>query len=424
MVVGDALAFRPARSKTLKNIVVVALAITAVFRLVACIPASDEPEPNEPTTPDPVAGFDSSSMMASLGEQVFLPTYRQFQESAAALHEQASTWDAQLPTSSEWAATRTELQQAWRDAMTSWQQAEAMLLGPAGSSLATIGGLDLRDEIYSWPTVNPCRVDQRIEGEDYKDSSFFSANLVNAYGIDALEYLLFTSGTENACSSLVSMNSDGSWAALSEDTINTRRAEYVLVLATELVRLADELVDHWDPNEGNFAGHLASAGQQGSLYADEQEAITALFHAIFYLETSVKDAKLATPLGIVGCDTETCPDALEAPFADYAVESIRANLVGFRNIVTGGTADGDLGFADLLIFAEHPELASDLITNVDNTLAVIDALDTTAQTAIASNPDVLLEVHTSLKTVTDLLKVEVAMALFLDLPQEAANDND
>ena len=411
-------------SRALKNIVGVALAITVVFRLVACIPASDEPGHGEPTTPDPLAGFDTSSMMASLGEQVILPTYRQFQESAAALQGLATTWDSQLPTGSEWNATRNELQQDWRDAMSFWQQAETMLLGPAGSSLATIGGLDLRDEIYSWPTVNPCRIDQRIEGEDYKESSFFSANLVNAYGIDALEYLLFTSGTDNACSSLVAMNSDGSWAALSEDTINRRRAAYVLVLATELLRRADELIDHWDPNEGNFVGQLASAGQEGSPYPDEQAAITALFHAMFYLETTVKDAKLATPLGIIGCDTETCPEALESPFADHALESIRANLVGFRNLVTGGSEEGALGFADLLTFAKHPELGSDLVTNVDNTLAVLDALDETAQDIIVSSPDSLLAIHDSLKTVTDLLKVEVAMALFLDLPQEAAHDND
>ena len=61
---------------------------------------------------------------------------------------------------------------------------------------------------------------------------------------------------------------------------------------------------------------------------------------------------------------------------------------------------------------------------MDNTLAVLDGFDTTAQTAIASDPDSLLVVHNSLKTVTDLLKVEVAMALFLELPQEAAHDND
>ena len=32
-------------------------------------------------------------------------------------------------------------------------------LGPAASALTT-GGEGLRDEVYSWPTVNPCRVDQ------------------------------------------------------------------------------------------------------------------------------------------------------------------------------------------------------------------------------------------------------------------------
>ncbi|MBJ94485.1 MAG: hypothetical protein CMP23_08395 [Rickettsiales bacterium] len=411
--------------RPLKNIAVMVLTITAVFRLVACTsdPSEPTPDPSEPT-PDPVAGFETPAMLQSLAEQVILPTYQDFQQAAASLLTGATSWNDQTPASAEWTTSRSQLQDDWRTAMTAWQEAEAMLLGPAGSSLSTIGGLDLRDEIYSWPTVNPCRVDQRIADEQYADSNFFNINLVNAYGLDAMEYLLFSSGTDNACSGLASINSDGSWAALSEDSINTRRAEYVLVLATELVRRADELVALWDPSDGNFVEKLATAGQEGSPYPDEQAAITAVFHAMFYLETSVKDAKLATPLGIIGCNEATCPEALESLHADYALESVRANLVGFKKLLEGGQAEGSLGFADLLIFAEHPELATDLLTNVDNTLAVIDGMDATAQAAIESNPDSLLAVHTSLKTVTDLLKVEVAMALFLELPQEAANDND
>ena len=34
-----------------------------------------------------------------------------------------------------------------------------MQLGPAGSSLSAVAGADIRDEIYSWPTINPCRID-------------------------------------------------------------------------------------------------------------------------------------------------------------------------------------------------------------------------------------------------------------------------
>ena len=167
---------RQRRAQYVANIVMVALATMAVFRLGACTPAPEGTDPED--APNPIAGFEAHAMLQSLGEQIILPTYRQFQQSAVLLHERAVAWNSKLPSSSDWDATRTEAQDDWRAAMSSWQQAEAMMLGPAGSSLSTIGGMDLRDEIYSWPTVNPCRIDQRIEGEDYKESSFFTSNLV------------------------------------------------------------------------------------------------------------------------------------------------------------------------------------------------------------------------------------------------------
>ena len=92
-----------------------------------------------------------------------------------------------------------------------------MQLGPAAPTGSGVGGAGKRDEIYSWPTVNPCRIDQELVEQGYLQGDFFTANLVNTYGLDALEYLLFYGGDANACAPQLPLNVDGTWAAGASD---------------------------------------------------------------------------------------------------------------------------------------------------------------------------------------------------------------
>ena len=55
--------------------------------------------------------------------------------------------------------------------MAAWQELEGLQIGPAGSSLSTIGGQDLRDEIYSYPNVNRCRSDQETVEEAWDQTN-------------------------------------------------------------------------------------------------------------------------------------------------------------------------------------------------------------------------------------------------------------
>ena len=85
--------------------------------------------------------------------------------------------------------------------MIAWQATE-VLQRPCGTDQTlepAVGAMGLRDEIYSWPTVNQCRVDPELVEAKFTDLGFFDQELNNVYGLDASEYLLFASGTDNAC---------------------------------------------------------------------------------------------------------------------------------------------------------------------------------------------------------------------------------
>ena len=281
-------------------------------------------------------------------------------------------------------------QSAWIALMASWQQVEVMQVGPLPSSLS--GGQDLRDEIYSWPTTNGCRVDQETVAEDWDSPTFFTDNLVNSYGLDALEHLLFA-GDETECPEQVGLDAD--WEALGPDGVDANRTAYARVLSVHVQEQA--------------------AAAKGS----SPETLDELFAALFYVDTMTKDRKLAQPLGMTDCDDATCPEDVEQLLSGTGAASIAANLRGFRVAFTG--ADGD-GFDDLLAGVGHGDLSDQILVETDQAIAAADALTTPLDQAIGGGEVEAL--HAEVKDVTDLIKGDLATVLSLTIPSEADGDND
>lgn len=381
------------------------------FLLPSCVLLSCGDDGTTPPPPD--AGLRRETA-ASLGRDVVLPTLREFATAAAALEAAASAWSA-----SGASAERDAARDAWRAAMDVWQQAEAMQVGPAGPMGTTVGGEDLRDEIYSWPIVNPCRVDQELVEGAYADVDAFAAENVNVRGLDALEYLLFYEGTTNQCSALSAINSDGSWDAIVGE-LPTRRAAYAATAAALVRRAADDLVGRW---EGGFLDALATAGAGSEVFPTAQEALNALSDALFYLDKETKDMKLAEPAGLApNCMTETCPELRESRWANYSMPNIRNNLRGFRRIFEG-SVDGR-GFDDMLSDVGAGGVAAQMATLLDAADARAAEVTPDVPTALAADANALLPTYEAIKAVTDLLKTEFVTALDLEVPRRAEGDND
>jgi predicted lipoprotein len=388
--------------------------IAALAAIVAVPPggagcAGPLEQPTGSTTELP-AGDVLTETLAYAGDEAVLPTLRAFSQSLADLEVAVADWQA-APTDD---GARAAAQQAWVDAMDAWQQAELMQLGPAGSSLTALGGLDLRDRIYSWPSINPCRVDQETVEGDYAEPGFADSELVNVLGLDALEQLLF-SGDGNTCPGQVVINAEGTWDALGSQGVAANRAAYAAVLVDDLTLQADTLVAEW---EGGFAADLAAGG---GVYGSQQEALNALFDAVFYLEKTTKDAKLATPLGIVDCSTGTCPEAAEALPSGTSHLWVRSNLQGFRSMFVQGERSG---FDALLVDLGHEDLATEVVARLDAADAAAAALEVPVDAAVDSDTEALQALHDAVKGVADLLKGDIATVLTLQIPAEAAGDND
>ncbi len=355
--------------------------------------------------------------LRSIADQAIAPTYAEFAAAADALEQATAAWAAAEGDDIE--PARAAAADAWLAAMAAWQRAELMQLGRAGSSDA-IGGEGLRDEIYSWPTTNACLVDNELVVEGFDEPDFVSTRLVNVYGLDALEYLVFQTEPVNACPPQHPLNADGEWDALDPVELDARRARYAASIAAATSTVADELAADWS---GTWADYLADPGMGESPYPDAAAALDELMRAAFYLDIEVKDIKIAEPAGLT-C-TSSCLAKLESRWAAASKQNVLANLEGFRRLYLGGESpEAGVGFDDLLVSIGEDQLASDMLARTDEAIALLEGFEGSFIAALEADPDALIEVHAAIKRVTDLLKGDFATVLALTIPSDAAGDAD
>lgn len=369
----------------------------------------------------PVSGLNAlkAQLLSDAATGVMLPALAAFVVEATAL-KVATQGHAAVPT----AATLVAAQDAWRSAMAAWERLEVMQVGPAGVMGEVLGGDDRRDGIYSWPLTNPCRVDQETLETAYATPVDLAQESVNVRGLDAVEYLLFHPAEGNACKVNSGINQEGTWVAMGSELL-PRQARYAASAASLILEEALALQARWSPTGGDFSAQLQNAGSQSSTYPSQQEALNALSNALFYIEKVTKDMKLGEPLGLIGCDTDTCPEALESPWAHASKEAVLANIDGVKWLLEGGI-DGapGTGFIDLLEAVGAADLAGEMVTKLAAARAAVSAVEGTFAAALVSDQPAMDGAFNALKDFTDLFKTQFLSVLDLAIPSRAASDND
>ena len=370
---------------------------------------------------DSIAGLPIvGELLGRVGPDVIEPALARFELEVIALSGVLEQLEAAHVAGEDVTELHTEAQAQWVNTMAVWAELDVMQIGPQASSLSAVSGGDIRDEIYSWPSsVNACRVDQITADESYQEDNFFTENLVNGYGLDALEQLLFAD-LETTCPVQVPPVSDGAWDALGEDGIALNRVRYAQVLSAELEAQAADLSETWSSDAGDYSGALARTTID-TPYASDQESLNAVFDALFFLEKITKDVKLAKPMGLLDCSDDTCPENVEGVLSQSGLISIEANIIGFSQLFHG--ADG-VGFDDLLVEVGHGDLSEQISVDIDEALAALDAIEGPLDEAITERYEQVDAFYMELQDVTSALKGDLATVLALQIPSEAAGDND
>ncbi len=364
------------------------------------------PDPLEPSR---------AAVAADLARNVVGPVYAEAAAGLGQLDQAVAAWSQAVAAGGDGAAELDQARAAFAGAMDAWQAVEVLQLGPAGPAGVVIGGESLRDEVYSWPVTAPCQVDRLIVSEGYAAADFATTALVNVRGLDVLELLLFREGTQNACDGADPINADGTWQALGPDEIARRRASYAAVVASAAAAVARDLAGRWDADAGDFGQGLARAGQPGSPYPSGQLALDDVLGAMLYVESVVKERKLAA----------AGPGDVESPWARRSKDNVRANLQAIQRAVwAGASADAGRGLDDLLLEVGQVTVADDLQAAINMSLARVDDIDGTFADALTADPAALGPLSVAVADLAAVLKGPVVVSLKLDPPGEGAGDGD
>lgn len=387
------------------------------------------------------SNYDRNAMLASIGENAILATYGDFQTATVKLKAAtAALRDAHrsaTPGPAEIADARSAAQSAWREAMALWQRAEVIGVGPAGlpegEDGGVVGGRGLRERVYSWPIVNPCRVDQEIVSKDYESAGFTTSETSNVSGFDALEYLLFVdSDAGNACAPQNAVNTPAAgggpspWSEVTD--VAQRRAAYAAVLAEDIGTAATDLYNAWAPAgsaDGGFLKQFSNAGKDGSLYGTVESAIEELLTGLFYVER-IKDDKLGDPAALSKQSpcTSACPDKLESRWAHASTAHIAENLTGFQRLVYGGDPkENHEGLDDFLRARGANSVVDDFAAKHADVMTALAVLPGNLDEALTASPAAVSDLHGAVAELA-LTVGEIATALKIDLAIVPGGDGD
>lgn len=401
-------------------------ALLLIAALAVALPACSRSSSPDPVVSNSGGNFDRNAMLLNLAQNVVLPSYRQFEVQAQDLVTQTQEWADAIRNAGNVSQELSEAQQAWRSSMDLWQELELYQFGPEGPATQVVGGQDLREEIYSFPITNTCRVDQETVENNFPNANFTDNELTNVYGFDALEYLLFNASTQNNCPPQADINSNGSWDALvNSGDLDQRRADYAVVVAQDILANATALKNAWEAGQGDFSAQFSLAGLNGSVYPSAQAAANDVFAGMFYLDLLTKDVKLGRPAGVIGATTVD-PSQVESFYARRSKEHVLANLRAFRKLYLGNDPADPArpGFDDWLVAVGANQLAMDLQTAIDDAISAVQNIPGTLHDAVTNDLASVQSAIDAIRVITNFLKAQFPSVLNLSVPNQGAGDND
>jgi len=374
--------------------------------------------------------FNQQALLENIVDNIITPTYQDFLTQAQLQQQSINTY-CELEKSHNAGDDRqsveaalSESQVQWLTTTNQWQLAEVMQIGPLTTNSST-----LRNNIYSWPVISHCGIDQ--------DIVFFQDGFINTTpyditqrtstrrGLDAAEYLLFNPSLEHSCTT--DRDILAAWPTLSDEVRRVARCEFAVEVASDITASAQTLNDEW----AVFSQTLKNAGELDNQFADVHDGVNAVTDALFYIDGLVKDTKLGKPLGFFVNDCSPsigtlCPENLESVLSDQALSHLIQNLTAFQNIFIGQGIDENntIGFDDFLIDVDDQATSDNIIASTQKAIDDLTAYQVSLSERLINDTEAVEATHENVKEITDQMKADFINSLALSLPSTAAGDND
>lgn len=341
-----------------------------------------------------VDSYDRATMVANYSDGYIIPAYAAYEQATGTL-KSASTSFVATPSN----ATLLSLRTAWKDALLVWQDVAFLEFGPAAQ-------ISLRSQTNLYPTDK----DQILSNLKTGDYSLQSASNFDAKGFQAIDFLLWGSGTTEV-------------EVLNFFDTNTHATKYLTDLTEELHTNATTVNSAW---KGSYASNF----KQNTANNAQGSAVNELVNAIsLHYEAYTRKGKIALPAGVFnGFSKAPMPDHVEAYYSGESLPYVYRNLEAIRKFMNGetySTKENKEGFDDYLQFVNANTNGSPLHELINAQLLAIktalDQLNGPLKEDVSTNPSAVNTVYLAMQKLVPQVKVEVTNALETTITYQ---DND
>lgn len=330
---------------------------------------------------EPSDRFDRSKMLENFAQNLIRPAFEDLQN-------QVNT----LKTATENFIQNTNLQNlqtlqnAWENAYTAWQYANAYNFGPAGEQ-----GLRkaLVEEIGTFP-VSETKIENAIANGNANFNDFNR----DARGFLAIEYLIF--------------DLNGNNANILSNFTSANRKNFLTGVVNNLKTRIDEVTLAWKGSY--FEEFIRNNG------TDVGSSTSQLYNEFIKSFESIKNYKVGLPLGKRPGQTQSEPTRVEAYYSGKTLKMIGEHLKAIENIWYGKDKNGSdgIGFKEYL---QSVEGGANLIAATETQwAAVMSAYNAIPQSPriseqIVSSPTAFDKLFTELQKHTRFFKSDMSSLL-------------
>lgn len=328
---------------------------------------------------DPAPVFDKQAMLVNYADNLVIPAFAALKKD---VQEMRSAWLAF--SASPDTAGLNKLRAGFFTAYSSYQNAGIFGFGPGEDK-----GIRINFNIFPSDTA---RIESNIASGSYDLST--AAN-ISAKGFPALEYLFFGYGHSRETIA-------GRFAA------SAARVAYADKLVNELETLSSQIADAWSSGYRNTF--------VSSLGTDVGSSIGFLINQLNYELDYLKNAKLATPVGLRSAGAVQ-PDDAEAFYSGRSMELARMTFGAIENVYLGrGTSGANgPGFDDYIIHLKSSHVNGPLhdaiVSQFSVARAKLAAVPDPLSSAVVNNKAAVEDAYKELVRLLALLKTDLPSSL-------------
>jgi putative iron-regulated protein len=269
-----------------------------------------------------------------------------------------------------------EMQQKWYATRVSWEQSEAFLFGPVATK-------DLDPAIDSWP-VNFVDIDTVVNNTTNVFTEAFIDSLdPTLKGFHPIEYLIFgTNGTRTYTE------------------LNARQIQYLAALGNQLQRVTAQMIHEWKVDGENYGGQIMGAGNKGSQFASQKEALLEITNAMIGIIDEVGSGKIEEPF------VSKNPSLEESPFAKNSWTDFKNNIKGSQNVYMGKFLVQGKGLSNF-VQLYNKSLDVKIQQKLESCILNIGSYTTPFGESILNQPAAVQSTQTQLADLKDLLEKEL-----------------